>query len=106
MFTIYEIKMKSKVIYVGMTTQPLQRRLQQHLRDSKGGCSIPSKQNVNKSNLCQKKRPKDLKHLHATNANFNDITIHKITTHPGPYADAKKVENIYKTKNEIFYQKN
>ena len=102
MFTIYEIKMKSKVIYVGMTTQPLQRRLQQHLRDSKGGCSIPSKKNVNKSNLCQKKRPKDLKHLHANlnKQNFSDFTIHKITTHPGPYADAKKVEDKIKTKNE------
>ena len=86
-FTIYEIKSTLGYSYIGMTTQPLQRRLSQHKADAQSGsCSLSAK-------LCQKSKPKDLQAFHTKlQKNPDAFSINKLKTVTGTYHAAHKEE--------------
>ena len=85
--TMYEIKSTLGYSYIGMTTQPLQRRLSQHKADAQSGsCSLSAK-------LCQKSKPKDLQAFHTKlQKNPDAFSINKLKTVTGTYHAAHKEE--------------
>ena len=91
-YTIYKIT-DGQTMYVGMTVQPLKQRLNQHIMDAKSnGCSISK-------NLCQKKKPPDLKNFHfKLKANPTSFSIRKIKSVTGTYEVAHKEELKVKSK--------
>ena len=92
-FTMYEIKSTLGYSYIGMTTQPLQRRLSQHKADAQSGaCSLYAK-------LCQKKKPKDLQAFHTKlKKNPDAFSIRKLKTVTSTYHAAHKEELRLKSK--------
>ena len=88
-YTIYKITNvnSNSVVYIGMTLQPLAKRLSQHISDAKSNsCSITSK-------LCQKKPPADLQRLHKLlKMNPKIYKISKIKNITGTYIQAHNEE--------------
>jgi len=92
-YTIYKIT-DGRTVYVGMTVQPLKQRLNQHITDAKtNGCSISK-------NLCQKKKPPDLKAFHFTlKSNPTSFSIRKVKSITGTYESAHREELKVKAKS-------
>jgi hypothetical protein len=92
-YIIYKIT-NGKDVYVGMTTQSLAARLQQHKKDAgTDACSITNK-------LCKKKIPPDLKALHRRLRDHpQKFSIHKIKEMTSTYNIAHKEELALKAKH-------
>ena len=92
-FIIYKIT-NGKDVYVGMTTQSLSARLQQHKKDAGAGtCSVTNK-------LCKKKIPTDLKALHRRLRDHPEkFSIHKLKEMSTTYTNAHKEELAFKAKH-------
>ena len=97
-YTIYKITHKHIILYVGMTSNSLRKRLFQHITDAKRNtCSVSNK-------LCQKEKPPDLKRLHDYIKSMNDPNQLSITTlekFTGTYHQAKTSELKLKKKYNI-----
>ena len=80
--------------YVGMTTQSLAARLNQHKKDAGAEtCSITSK-------LCKKKLPTDLKALYRRLRDHpTKFSIHKLNELTASYSVARKEEMSMKAKH-------
>jgi len=90
-YLIYKVT-NGKHTYIGMTTQTLSARLQQHKRDAKSnGCSLTAK-------LCQKKKPADLDSFHRALRKDESFSISKLKSVTGTYATAHREENAMKRK--------
>jgi len=97
-FSVYAVTSSNKnenVLYVGMTTQTLRKRLSQHVSDATNGtCSVKNKK------LCHKNKKPDLERLHTfiqKNGTTN-LSIHTLQANLIDYASAKKSEDSFKRK--------
>ena len=86
-FKIYKVVTANNVpLYVGITTQPLSRRLAQHKADAKsGGCSVSNR-------LCKKTVPSDLKAFHDKLRKDGNVAMRSVKKVTGTYADAHREE--------------
>lgn len=86
-YTIYKITQPNQPTYVGMTLQPLAKRLAQHKTDAMNGtCSVTSK-------LCQKKKPADLAALYRRlKSSTAGVRITPLSTMASDYMTAHRQE--------------